>query len=151
MARRSLLIVLMALFAGVACAATTPEGRAFLEANKLKEGVVETSSGLQYRVLKEGPEGTPSPAVNTPCSCHYRGTTIDGKEFDSSYSRGQPTTFAPNQVIKGWTEAMQLMREGDKYELVIPSELAYGDRQMGADITPGAVLVFTLEILKVGV
>ena len=151
MARRSLLIVLMALFAGVACAATTPEGRAFLEAHKLKEGVVETSSGLQYRVLKEGPEGTPSPAVNTPCSCHYRGTTIDGKEFDSSYSRGQPTTFAPNQVIKGWTEAMQLMREGDKYELVIPSELAYGDRQMGADITPGAVLVFTLEILKVGV
>jgi FKBP-type peptidyl-prolyl cis-trans isomerase FklB len=141
----------MALFAGVACAATTPEGRAFLEANKLKEGVVETSSGLQYRVLKEGPEGTPSPAVNTPCSCPYRGTTIDGKEFDSSYSRGQPTTFAPNQVIKGWTEAMQIMREGDKYELVIPSELAYGDRQMGADITPGAVLVFTLEILKVGV
>jgi FKBP-type peptidyl-prolyl cis-trans isomerase FklB len=141
----------MALFAGVACAATTPEGRAFLESNKLKEGVVETSSGLQYRVLKEGPEGTPSPAVSTPCSCHYRGTTIDGKEFDSSYSRGQPTTFAPNQVIKGWTEAMQLMREGDKYELVIPSELAYGDRQMGADITPGAVLVFTLEILKVGV
>ena len=151
MARRSLLIVLMALFAGVACAATTPEGRAFLESNKLKEGVVETSSGLQYRVLKEGPEGTPSPAVSTPCSCHYRGTTIDGKEFDSSYSRGQPTTFAPNQVIKGWTEDMQLMREGDKYELVIPSELAYGDRQMGADITPGAVLVFTLEILKVGV
>ena len=151
MARRSLLIVLMALFAGVACAATIPEGRAFLESNKLKEGVVETSSGLQYRVLKEGPEGTPSPAVSTPCSCHYRGTTIDGKEFDSSYSRGQPTTFAPNQVIKGWTEAMQLMREGDKYELVIPSELAYGDRQMGADITPGAVLVFTLEILKVGV
>ena len=151
MARRSLLIVLMALFAGVACAATTPEGRAFPESNKLKEGVVETSSGLQYRVLKEGPEGTPSPAVSTPCSCHYRGTTIDGKEFDSSYSRGQPTTFAPNQVIKGWTEAMQLMREGDKYELVIPSELAYGDRQMGADINPGAVLVFTLEILKVGV
>ena len=151
MARRSLLIVLMALFAGVACAATTPEGRAFLESNKLKEGVVETSSGLQYRVLKEGPEGTPSPAVSTPCSCHYRGTTIDGKEFDSLVLRGQPTTFAPNQVIKGWTEAMQPMREGDKYELVIPSELAYGDRQMGADITPGAVLVFTLEILKVGV
>ena len=151
MARRSLLIVLMALFAGVACAATTPEGRAFLESNKLKEGVVETSSGLQYRVLKEGPEGTPSPAVSTPCSCHYRGTTIDGKEFDSSYSRGQPTTFAPNQVIKGWTEAMQLMKEGDKWELVIPSEIAYGDRQMGPDITPGAVLVFTLEIVKVGV
>ena len=151
MARKSFLFAVMALFATVACAATTPEGMAFLEANKLKEGVTVTSSGLQYRVLKGGPEGTPSPAANTPCSCHYRGTTIDGKEFDSSYSRGQPTTFAPNQVIKGWTEAMQLMREGDKWELTIPSEIAYGDRQMGADITPGAVLVFTLEILKVGV
>ena len=151
MARKSFLFAVMALFATVACAATTPEGMAFLEANKLKEGVTVTSSGLQYRVLKEGPEGTPSPAANTPCSCHYRGTTIDGKEFDSSYSRGQPTIFAPNQVIKGWTEAMQLMREGDKWELTIPSEIAYGDRQMGADITPGAVLVFTLEILKVGV
>jgi|TARA_B110000977_G_scaffold148685_1_gene188533 FKBP-type peptidyl-prolyl cis-trans isomerase FklB len=151
MARKSLLFAVMALFAGVAMAATTPEGNAYLEANKLKDGVTVTSSGLQYRVLKEGPDGTPSPSVSTPCSCHYRGTTIDGKEFDSSYSRDQPTTFAPNQVIKGWTEAMQLMREGDKYELVIPSELAYGDRQMGADITPGAVLVFTLEILKVGV
>ena len=149
--RKYLVVALLAMFAGAAVAGTTPEGLEYLNANKLKEGVVETSSGLQYRVLKEGPEGTPSPAVNTPCSCHYRGTTIDGKEFDSSYSRGQPTTFAPNQVIKGWTEAMQLMREGDKYELVIPSELAYGDRQMGADITPGAVLVFTLEILKVGV
>lgn len=96
-------------------------------------------------------QGAPSPKANTRCSCHYRGTTIDGKEFDSSYSRGQPTTFAPNQVIAGWTEAMQLMKEGDKWELTIPSEIAYGDRQMGADITPGAVLVFTLEILKVGV
>ena len=96
-------------------------------------------------------KGGPSPKAHTPCSCHYRGTTIDGKEFDSSYSRGQPTTFAPNQVIAGWTEAMQMMKEGDKWELTIPSEIAYGDRQMGRDITPGAVLVFTLEILKVGV
>ena len=95
------------------------------------------------------PEGGKSPGPNTPCSCHYRGTTIHGKEFDSSYSRGQPTTFAPNQVIRGWTEAMQMMKEGDKWELVIPSELAYGDRQMGADITPGAVLVFEMEIMKV--
>jgi FKBP-type peptidyl-prolyl cis-trans isomerase FklB len=139
----------MALFAGVACAATTPEGRAFLEANKLKEGVVETSSGLQYRVLKEGPEGTPSPAVNTPCSCHYRGTTIDGKEFDSSYSRGQPTTFAPNQVIKGWTEAMQLMVEGDKWEMVIPGALAYGKRGRPPKIPKNAVLVFVMEIVKI--
>jgi FKBP-type peptidyl-prolyl cis-trans isomerase FklB len=73
----------------------------------------------------------------SPCSeCHYRGTLIDGTEFDSSYTRGKPTTFAPNQVIKGWTEAMQLMKEGDKFELYIPSELAYGDRQRGQFITP---------------
>jgi len=150
MARKFFILALLAAFIGMACAGTTPEGIEYLKANKLKEGVVETSSGLQYRVLKEGPEGGPSPSVSTPCSCHYRGTTIDGKEFDSSYSRGQPTTFAPNQVIKGWTEAMQLMKEGDKWELTIPSELAYGDRQMGRDITPGAVLVFTLEIMKVG-
>ena len=99
--------------------------------------------------------GDSSPLPDSPCECHYEGRTAanypSGPVFDSSYARGTPTTFAPNQVIKGWTEAMQLMREGDKYELVIPSELAYGDRQMGADITPGAVLVFTLEILKVGV
>lgn len=120
------------------------------QANKLKPGVVELPSGLQYRVLKSGPEGGPSPSKSTPCSCHYSGKNIQGEEFDSSYKRGQPTTFAPNQVISGWTEAMQLMKEGDKWELVIPSELAYGDRQMGADITPGAVLVFTLEMIKVG-
>ena len=87
----------------------------------------------------EGPAGGPSPGPSTRCACHYRGTTIDGKEFDSSYKRGKPTEFAPNQVIAGWTEAMQLMKEGDKWELVIPSEIAYGDRQMGPDITPGAV------------
>jgi FKBP-type peptidyl-prolyl cis-trans isomerase FklB len=143
--RKYLVVALLAMFAGAAVAGTTPEGLEYLNANKLKEGVTELPSGLQYRVLKEGPAG-----VSTRCACHYRGTTIDGKEFDSSYSRGQPTTFAPNQVIKGWTEAMQLMKEGDKWELVIPSELAYGDRQMGADITPGAVLVFTLEMIKVG-
>ena len=87
--------------------------------------------------------------MGTPCSCHYRGTLTDGTEFDSSYKRGSPATFAPNQVIKGWTEAMQLMKEGDKWELYIPSELAYGDRQRGQYITPGAVLVFELEILAV--
>merc|ERR1711935_1014214 len=90
-----------------------------------------------------------TPKVGTPCECHYAGTLIDGTEFDSSYKRGQPTTFAPNQVIKGWTEAMQLMGEGDKWELYVPSELAYGDRQRGQHITPGAVLVFEIEILEV--
>jgi len=145
------LFAVLALASVSAVAGSTPAGKAYLEANKLKEGVVETKSGLQYRVMVAGKEGGPSPKAGTRCSCHYRGTTIDGKEFDSSYSRGQPTTFAPNQVIAGWTEAMQIMTEGSKWELTIPSEIAYGDRQMGADITPGAVLVFTLEILKVGV
>merc|ERR1712205_124719 len=114
-----------------------------------KAGVVVPPSGLQYKVLNAAAAGAKSPLAATPCSCHYRGTLIDGTEFDSSYKRGQPTTFAPNQVVKGWTEAMQLMGEGDKWELYLPSELAYGDRQRGKFITPGAVLVFTLELLEV--
>jgi len=132
-----------------ACAGTTPEGKAYLEANKEKEGVTVTKSGLQYRVIKAGPEDSPKPLKNSPCECHYQGTLLDGTEFDSSYRRGKPTTFAPNQVIAGWTEAMQLMREGDKWELTIPSELAYGDSGAGGKIKGGAVLVFELEILKV--
>ena len=119
------------------------------QANKLKPGVVELPSGLQYRVLKSGPEGGPSPSKSTPCSCHYSGKNIQGEEFDSSYKRGQPTTFAPNQVISGWTEAMQLMKEGDMWELYIPSELAYGDRGAGRMIPGGAPLVFKLELLEV--
>ena len=81
-------------------------------------------SGLQYKVLKSAEAGAKSPKAGTPCECHYRGTLIDGTEFDSSYKRGQPATFAPNQVVKGWTEAMQLMGEGDKWMLYLPSELA---------------------------
>jgi FKBP-type peptidyl-prolyl cis-trans isomerase FklB len=100
-------------------------------------------------VLTAGNRPGPSPLANTPCDCHYAGTTIEGVEFDSSYRRGQPTTFAPNQVIPGWTEAMQLMVEGDKWKLALPSEIAYGDRRMGKDITPGAVLLFDIEIVKV--
>ena len=106
-------------------------------------------SGLQYKVLTAAPAGAKSPKAGTPCECHYRGTLIDGTEFDSSYKRGQPATFAPNQVVKGWTEAMQLMKEGGKWELYIPSELGYGDRGAGASIPGGAVLVFTLELLSV--
>eukprot|EP00286_Rhodomonas_abbreviata_P018094 CAMPEP_0181305814 /NCGR_PEP_ID=MMETSP1101-20121128/9945_1 /TAXON_ID=46948 /ORGANISM="Rhodomonas abbreviata, Strain Caron Lab Isolate" /LENGTH=162 /DNA_ID=CAMNT_0023411785 /DNA_START=50 /DNA_END=538 /DNA_ORIENTATION=- len=142
----------LAVFAcvlGVAVAGTTPEGLKWLEENKKKEGIVELPSGLQYKVLQAAPPGAKSPKVDTPCSCHYRGTLIDGTEFDSSYKRGKPTTFAPKQVVKGWTEAMQLMGEGDKWQLFLPSELAYGDRQRGQFITPGAVLVFELEILTV--
>jgi FKBP-type peptidyl-prolyl cis-trans isomerase FklB len=90
-----------------------------------------------------------TPTIDSPCDCHYRGTLIDGTEFDSSYKRGQPLTFAPNQVIKGWTEAMQLMKEGGKWELYIKSELAYGDRGAGRQIPPGAALIFELELLNV--
>ena len=148
----ALFVILLGSFFGETRAAggTTEAGKAFLAENALKEGVTTLPSGLQYRVLKSGPKGGPKPKVNTPCLCHYRGTTIEGEEFDSSYNRGEPTKFAPNQVIKGWTEAMQLMSEGDKWELVIPSELAYGDRSMGPQITPGSVLVFEMEIVKVG-
>ena len=91
--------------------------------------------------------GTVSPAVGTPCACHYAGRLLDGTEFDSSYKRGAPTTFAPKQVIAGWTEAMQLMVEGDKWEMYIPPNLAYGDRAMG-NIPPGSTLVFEMEIIK---
>ena len=142
-------VALAGAFVG-ALAGAREDGIAFLEANKLKPGVIETASGLQYRVLKSGPEGGPSPKKSTPCMCHYSGKTIAGEEFDSSYKRGQPTKFAPNQVIKGWTEAMQMMREGDKWELVIPSELAYGRSSPTPLIKPDSVLVFEMEIVKVG-
>ena len=142
------LFALLAL-AGAANAATTPEGVAYLQANKLKDGVVELPSGLQYRVLVDGPAGGPSPAASTTCSCHYRGTTIDGKEFDSSYKRGKPIEFAPNQVIAGWTEGLQLMKPGGKAKLFIPAELAYGARGAGQMIGPNETLIFEVELLEV--
>lgn len=131
-------------------AGTNAEGVAFLAKKATEEGVVKLPSGLLYKEILPGKKDI-SPSINTPCSCHYSGTLIDGTEFDSSYKRGQPITFAPNQVIKGWTEAMQLMKEGAKWELYIPSELAYGDRGAGGLIPGGAVLIFTIEILQVGV
>merc|ERR1712187_970691 len=107
---------------------------------------------MGYKVLKTG-EGSDSPLAGTSCSCHYEGRTAqnypDGEKFDSSYDRGEPTSFAPNQVIKGWTEAMQLMVEGDKWEMYIPSELGYGDSGSPPDIGGGAVLVFTMEIITI--
>jgi FKBP-type peptidyl-prolyl cis-trans isomerase FklB len=130
--------------------ASNAEGEKFLRENKEKEGVVELPSGLQYKVISSGPEGARSPNASSPCKCHYRGTLINGQEFDSSYKRNAPATFAPNQVVAGWTEAMQLMKEGDKWELYLPSQLAYGNSQRGKYITPGSVLVFELEILEVG-
>jgi len=132
--------------------ATNEAGLKFLAENKNKEGVVELPSGLQYKVLRKG-DGTSHPSVSSPCECHYEGRTApnypSGPKFDSSYDRGSPTTFAPNQVIKGWTEAMQLMVEGDKWELYIPSDMAYGDRGRPPKIGGGDCLVFTIEILKI--
>lgn len=130
-------------------AATNKEGLDFLAENAKKPGVVTLPSGLQYKVLKQG-DGLYHPSVGTPCSCHYSGQLIDGTVFDSSYDRGEPTTFAPNQVIKGWTEAMQLMVEGDKWELYIPSELAYGDRGSPPKIPGESMLIFQMEIVEVG-
>jgi len=120
----------------------------FLEENKTKPGVVTLPSGLQYKVLKEGREFN-HPKVGTPCECHYAGSLLDGTEFDSSYKRGSPSTFAPNQVIKGWTEAMQLMVEGDKWEMYIPMELAYGPSGKPPKIPAAATLIFKMEIVKI--
>ncbi len=123
------------------------EGEAFLAANKSKEGVVAVPSGLQYKVLTAGTG--PKPTLEQTVVCHYRGTLIDGKEFDSSYKRGQPATFPVNGVIKGWTEVLQLMPVGSKWQVFIPSELAYGPRGAGADIGPHATLIFEIELVGI--
>jgi FKBP-type peptidyl-prolyl cis-trans isomerase FklB len=124
------------------------EGEAFLAGNSKKEGVVVLPSGLQYQVLVEGTGKQPK-ATDT-VTVQYRGTSIDGTEFDSSYKRGQPATFALNQVIKGWTEGVQLMKEGGKIKLFVPSELGYGERGAGAQIGPNSTLIFEVELVSVG-
>lgn len=123
------------------------EGEAFLADNATKEGVVVTESGLQYKVVEAGEGDSPGP--NDVATVHYRGTLIDGTQFDSSYDRGQPATFPVGGVIAGWTEALQLMKPGAKYQLFIPSELAYGPRGAGQDIGPNAVLKFDVELISV--
>jgi FKBP-type peptidyl-prolyl cis-trans isomerase len=123
------------------------EGEAFLAANKTKEGVVTTPSGLQYKILKAGTG--PKPTASDKVSVNYKGTLINGTEFDSSYKRGQPATFPVGQVIKGWTEALQLMPVGSKWQLFIPADLAYGDRGAGSDIGPGSTLIFEVELLSI--
>jgi FKBP-type peptidyl-prolyl cis-trans isomerase FklB len=123
------------------------EGDKFLAENKAKEGVKTTESGLQYQVLTEG-KGAKPKATDTVIT-HYTGTTIDGKVFDSSYKRNAPATFPVNGVIKGWTEALQLMNVGSKWKLYIPSELAYGERGAGANIGPNQVLIFEIELLEI--
>lgn len=123
------------------------EGAAFLAENAKKEGVVVTESGLQYKILEPG-EGD-SPGLADVATVHYRGTLIDGTQFDSSYDRGQPATFPVGGVIAGWTEALQLMKPGAKWQLVIPAELAYGERGAGKDIGPNATLLFDVELISV--
>jgi len=123
------------------------EGEAFLADNAGKPGVTTLPSGLQYEVLTEG--SGPKPGPRSSVTTHYHGTLINGKVFDSSYQRGQPATFGVNQVIGGWTEALQLMPEGSKWRLYIPSDLAYGKRGAGRDIGPDSALIFDVELLKV--
>jgi FKBP-type peptidyl-prolyl cis-trans isomerase FklB len=123
------------------------EGDAFLAENKSKEGVKTLPSGLQYKILTEG-KGK-SPKETDTVTTHYRGTLIDGTEFDSSVKRGQPATFPVKGVIKGWTEALQLMKEGSKWQLFIPSDLAYGERGAGQQIGPNAALIFEVELISI--
>lgn len=133
--------------ANAASAKNIEEGAAYLAENAKKEGVKVTESGLQYEVLKEGTGDSPSSAAST-VKVHYKGTLLDGTEFDSSYSRGEPATFPLNRVIPGWTEGLQLMKEGATYRFTIPSELAYRDRNSGK-ITPNSTLIFDVELLDV--
>jgi len=130
-----------------AAAANKTEGEAFLAANKSKDGVVTLPSGLQYKILTAGTG--PKPTASDSVKCNYKGTLIDGKEFDSSYKRGQPATFAVGQVIKGWTEALQLMPVGSKWQIFVPSSLGYGERGAGAEIGPNATLIFEVELLSI--
>ncbi|WP_303647411.1 FKBP-type peptidyl-prolyl cis-trans isomerase [Chryseobacterium gilvum] len=122
-------------------------GRAFMEENALKEGVITLPSGLQYEIIKEG-DGA-KPKSKDTVKCHYHGTTIDGKVFDSSVKRGTPASFPLNRVIKGWTEALQLMPVGSKWKLFLPPNLAYGEEQISKEIGPNSTLIFEVELLGI--
>lgn len=123
------------------------EGEAFLAENKEKEGVMTLPSGLQYKIIKEGTGETPK--LEDTVTVNYHGSLIDGTEFDSSHRRGQPATFSLKNVIAGWAEALQLMKAGSKWQLFVPSNLAYGERGAGSDIGPNATLVFDIELLSI--
>ena len=123
------------------------KGATYLEENAKKEGVIVTESGLQYSVVTQG-DGA-KPAATDQVTVHYRGTLIDGTEFDSSYSRGEPATFGLNQVIPGWTEGVQLMNVGSKYQFVVPHELGYGERGAGGAIGPFETLIFEVELIEI--
>ncbi len=122
-------------------------GKAFLEQNRQAEGVQVTDSGLQYKVIREGTGKRPGPTSKV--TVNYEGRHLNGEVFDSSYQRNKPITFGLNRVIKGWTEGLQLMKEGAKYQLFIPPELGYGHRGAGAAIGPSETLIFDVELLKV--
>lgn len=128
-------------------AANAAEGEKFLANNKKEEGVIELSSGLQYKILSEG--NGEKPKATDKVKCHYHGTLIDGTIFDSSVQRGTPADFPVNGVIKGWIEALQLMPVGSKWRLFIPSDLAYGDQGAGGAIGPKATLIFDVELLEI--
>ncbi|OQX99239.1 MAG: hypothetical protein B6I20_10185 [Bacteroidetes bacterium 4572_117] len=123
------------------------EGKTFLEENGKKEGIVTLESGLQYAIIQQGMGGVPT--LESQVKTHYRGTLIDGKVFDSSYDRGKPITFPVTGVIKGWTEALLLMKEGAKWTLFIPADLAYGTRGAGGVIPPNATLIFDIELISI--
>jgi FKBP-type peptidyl-prolyl cis-trans isomerase len=127
--------------------ANKKEGDAFLAANKSQEGIVTLPSGLEYKILTQGTG--PKPAATDTVVCNYRGTLVNGTEFDSSYKRGQPATFPVNGVIKGWTEALQLMPVGSKWQLFLPAELAYGERGPSPEIGPNSTLIFEVELLSI--
>ncbi|NLI34999.1 MAG: FKBP-type peptidyl-prolyl cis-trans isomerase [Bacteroidales bacterium] len=128
-------------------AANIQQGEVFLEENKKRGNIITLDSGLQYEILKDGNGKTPS--MNDQVQCHYEGTLIDGTLFDSSIKRGEPAIFGVNQVIAGWTEALQLMKEGAKWRLYIPFNLAYGEQGAGESIPPYSTLVFEVELIKV--
>ena len=123
--------------------------QAFLESNGAREGVVSTASGLQYEVISSGPADGESPTVNDAVLAHYHGTLIDGTVFDSSVDRGEPAEFGLNQVISGWTEALQLMNVGDKWRLFLPPNLAYGEQSPTPAIPPNSALIFEVELLEI--
>jgi FKBP-type peptidyl-prolyl cis-trans isomerase len=146
---KSILLQKRQAAATAAGAENVKKGKAFLDANAKKDGVKTTASGLQYRILKSGPEGGKSPKSTDTVKVHYHGTLIDGAVFDSSVQRNDPATFPLNGVIPGWTEGVQLMKIGDKYEFVIPPELAYGEQGSPGAIGPNATLVFEVELLSI--
>lgn len=142
---------IMACFADAkkkASIALMADAKNFLDQNKKRKGVITTASGLQYEVLRAAK--APQPKATDEVTVHYKGTLINGKQFDSSYDRNEPAKFALNQVIKGWTEGLQLMTVGSKFKLYIPSELGYGENGAGTDIPPYSVLIFEIELLKIG-